>query len=89
MPTWGKILAELQAEQLRTKQLPFDSVRRKYLTALHRHTGRQTILYATKWTQTGSGRSEPAAISITDEDIQGLMEVVYELRGKPLDLILH
>ena len=89
MPTWGKILAELQAEQLRTKQLPYDSVRRKYLTALHQHTGRQTILYATKWTQTGSGRTEPAAISITDEDIQGLMEVVYELRGKPLDLILH
>lgn len=89
MPTWGQILAELQAEQQRTKQVPFDSVRRRYLTALHKHTGRQTILYASKWTQTGSGRTEPASVSITDEDIQGLMEVLYGLKDKSLDLILH
>ncbi|MFH0990081.1 MAG: ATP-dependent Clp protease proteolytic subunit [bacterium] len=28
-------------------------------------------------------------ISITDEDVQGLMEVIYELKGKELDLIVH
>lgn len=89
MPTWGQIIAELQAEQLRTGQLPFDSVRRKYLTALHQHTGRQTILYATKWTQSGMGSPDPSLVSINDEDIQGLMEVVYELKGQALDLILH
>jgi hypothetical protein len=89
MPTWGQILAELQSEKQRTGQIPFDAVRRKYLGALHVHTGRQVIFYATRWTQTGSGRVEPAAISITDEDIQGLMEVVYELKDKSLDLILH
>jgi hypothetical protein len=87
MPTWGQILAELKAVQQRTKQLPFDFVRRKYLAELHQYTGRQTILYATKWTQTG--RTEPASISITDEDIQGLMEVLYELKAKTLDLVLH
>jgi hypothetical protein len=89
MPTWGQILAELQAEQIRTRQLPFDSVRRKYLTGLHQHTGRQRILYATKWTQTGPPSPEPAMVSITDEDIQGLMEVIYELKGQSLDLVLH
>lgn len=87
MPTWGQILVELQAEQQKTNLLPFDSVRRKYLAALHQQTGRQTILYATKWTQTG--RTEPASISITDEDIQGLMEVLYGLKDTSLDLVLH
>lgn len=28
-------------------------------------------------------------ISITDEDVQGLMEVIFELKGKHLDLIVH
>ncbi|TLY27608.1 MAG: serine protease [Ignavibacteria bacterium] len=89
MPTWGEILAELNAVQQSTGQLPYDSVRRKYLKALHQHTRRQTILYATKWTQTGTGTIEPAAVSITDEDIQGFMEVIYGLKEKSLDLILH
>ncbi len=40
MPTWGQILTELQAEQELTKQLPFDSVRRKYLAVLYQRTGR-------------------------------------------------
>lgn len=87
MPTWGQILAELKKVQQETNQLPFDSVRRKYLVDLYAHTGRNTILYATKWTQ--GEVVLPALISITDEDIQGLMEVIYELKGETLDLILH
>jgi len=87
MPTWGQILLELQEEQRKTKQLPFDSVRRRYLVALHEHTKRNTILYASKWTQPGAAK--PELITITDEDVQGLMEVIFELKTPELDLVLH
>lgn len=87
MPTWGQLIKELQEEQLRTKQAPFDAVRRRYLDILYKKTGRNTILYASKWTQPGDAK--PEMVSITDEDVQGLMEVVYELKGKELDLIVH
>lgn len=52
-------------------------------------TGRNTILYATAWTQTGKQIATPEVLSITDEDIQGLMEVIHKLNGESLDLILH
>jgi len=94
MPTWGQILEELkQLHEAREKApgshgvpSPFDQIRRKYLAALAAHTGRNVILYATKWTQ---GGVEPDAISITPEDVQGFMEVVHGLEGDRLDLILH
>jgi hypothetical protein len=60
-------------------------VRRKYLTALHEMTGRDTILYYTDWM--GSGGK--AAVSIVLEDMQGMMEVNKDLHGPGLDLILH
>lgn len=88
MPTWGEILVELQRKSVGNK-VPFDEVRRQYLTNLYSITGRNTILYATAWTQTGKQVGSPETISITDEDIQGLMEVVHGLKGKSLDLILH
>jgi len=87
MPTWGQLLQELQAEQERTKQLPYDTIRRKYIAELYSYTKRNIILYSTKWTQ--PGEVKPEAVSITDEDVQGLMEVVYELQSQELDLILH
>jgi hypothetical protein len=87
MPTWGDLLQELNRVHAETKQVPFDLVRRKYLLELHDFTGRNTILYATKWTQTGGG--DPANVSINEEDVQGLMEVVYQMKDRNLDLILH
>jgi hypothetical protein len=87
MPTWGHILQELQAEQQKTKQLPYDTIRRKYIAELHGYTKRNTILYATKWTQ--GTDVKPEAISLTEEDVQGLMEVIYELKTPELDLVLH
>lgn len=87
MPTWGQILRELQQEQQNTGQAPFDSVRRRYLKILHDYTKRNTILYAAKWTQ--PGEAKPELISITDEDVQGLMEVIFEMKGGELDLIVH
>lgn len=87
MPTWGEILNELREFNQREKKPPFDFVRRKYLRQLSEHTGRDTILYATKWTQ--GGNIAPELLSITDEDIQGFMEVFSDLSGSTLDLIIH
>src|SRR5579859_2458346 len=88
MPTWGGILQELNTTGASLKAPPFDAVRRKYLVLAHEHTGRDTILYATKWTQPAPNTS-PELISIAEEDVQGLMEVVHGLAGPNLDLILH
>ena len=85
MPTWSGILREL-AETASANQRPdFDSVRRKYLHALHLHTERQTILYASGWLQKG----DAASTSINEEDIHALMEVTAGMSGSELDLILH
>ncbi len=86
MPTWSEIAQELDQVFQQTNQPPFDRVRRKYLVELSAHTRRNCILYATNWTQPGI---DPTAISITDDDIQGLMEVIHGLQGGPLDLIIH
>ena len=68
MPTWGEILTELKQEmEERGVKPPFDAVRRKYMAAAYKKTGRNTILYATKWTQAGD--IDPEVISITDEDV--------------------
>lgn len=82
MPTWGEILSEFQ-----TPPNTPDSIRRKYLSRLATHTGRDTILYSTKWTDPAG--VTPDVISITEEDIQGFMEVVHGLRNANLDLIIH
>jgi hypothetical protein len=57
------------------------------LSTAYKKTGRNVILYATKWTQPDN--IPPAFISITEEDIQGLMEVIHGLKGLNLDLIVH
>jgi hypothetical protein len=88
MPTWSEILAELAQSQAQTGMPQFDGVRRKYLVQAYDATKRNTILYASKWTQPDPNVS-PETISIVDEDLQGLMEVVHGLKGPNLDLILH
>lgn len=88
MPTWSGILNELHNTLTPSGQPNFDGVRRKYLASLQAYTGRNTILYASKWTQ-GSAGVDPDAISINDEDLQGLMEVIHGLPDAPLDLIVH
>lgn len=88
MPTWGGILEELNRSRPEGGPSQFDSIRRKYLALAHEHAGRNIILYASKWTQHDPNVS-PDVVSITDEDTQGLMEVVHGLSGPNLDLILH
>jgi ATP-dependent protease ClpP protease subunit len=91
MPTWSEILNELTTTHLRTQIIPYDHVRRQYLTKLNQKTKRNTVLYATRWTQTNPASIfDPEYLNITVRDIQGLMEVLHDLEEtRKLDLILH
>lgn len=88
MPAWGEILGEIRQAQAQGNLSPFDFIRRKYLTQLHQERKRAVILYATKWTQSGSNIS-PDLTSITDEDMQAMMTVMNGVQESELDLILH
>ncbi len=88
MPTWSGILQELKESLTEGGPPDFDGIRRKYLAAAHAHSARDTILYAVKFTQ-HDPTIPPDLVSITDEDIQGIMEVIHGLSGPNLDLILH
>jgi hypothetical protein len=88
VPTWSGILKEL-SDSLQPGLPPrFDEIRRKYLVALYGHTQRNVILYAANFTAPPPNVS-PSLLSIVDEDLQGIMEVVHGLKGPNLDLILH
>ncbi|SRR5216684_1093852 len=95
MPTWGEILVEINQELAawRAQQhafgapSPFDTVRRKYVAALQQKTGRNVILYASKWTQ--GAVPDPSVTSINAEDLHGFMEVIHGLTGDDLDLVIH
>ena len=87
MPTWSEILTELQVESAQGNTSPFDSVRRKYLLKLSEKTQRNVILYASAFTQKGGA---PELLSVTEEDVQGMMEVSHGLdKEKRVDLIVH
>ncbi|MEO0075758.1 MAG: serine protease [candidate division WOR-3 bacterium] len=86
MPTWGKILGEIRSQIQAGDQQAFDTIRNKYLKELSSYTGRDTIIYASRWTQ---GDAPPNLVSITDEDIHAFMEAIAGLKCENLDLIIH
>ena len=88
MATWTYISDEIEQAREYDDQ-PYDSVRLKYLESINQYTKRNTILYATNWTTPIGIPIDPNLISISEEDIQGFMEVVHGLDGDKLDLILH
>lgn len=88
MPTWGEILTEVNSSINDNRPPDLDGIRRKYLLKLQQHTKRNTILYATNWTQS-LPNADPESLSISDEDLQGFMETVHGLKSRELDLILH
>ena len=87
MPIWSEILRELADSSTGGDSPDFDGIRRKYLLNLHRYTGRNVILYASGWIQKPG--TPPYLVSVGDDDISALMEVVWGLQGEDLDLILH
>lgn len=89
MPNWNDVLAEireLRESHSRDSAGALDNVRRRYLTKLHEHTGRNVIAYYSGWlSKPGIAQTE-----INDEDLNGFMMAVHHLdRSKGLDLILH
>lgn len=86
MATWGQILNEIQTDYQQGDFSVFERVRNKYISLLANFTGRDTIIYASKWT---SNDAPPHLVSINDEDIHAFMEVLSGLQGTNLDLILH
>lgn len=100
MPNWGEVLNEinqaranlaaqasaLSAQLMAQANAAQDTVRRKYLDALHQKTQRNVIAYYSGFLS----KPENLALDISDEDKNGFMSAVHQLdRTKGLDLILH
>lgn len=86
MPSWGKILNEVNELLQKGDRNAFDTVRKKYIARLKEKTGRNLIVYASKWT---SGDAQANFVSINDEDVYAFMEAINGLKGDNLDLLLH
>jgi len=80
---------EIEEEILKARNTAQDIVRRKYLKRLSDYTGRDTILYCTAYSTAQANGAPPQSISVTQEDVQGLMTAVHGLHGEKLDLIIH
>jgi len=80
---------EIQDEITKAKGGAQDSIRRKYLTELSTYTGRDTIIISSAFSS-GKVQNLPTfLISITNEDIQGVMSALHGLKNNKLDIILH
>ena len=88
MPTWGEIM-EQRTALLAQGQQADRILLNQFLAGLSAKTDRDTILYATRWTQPLMQGVSPDLLSITEEDLQGMMEVIHGLKRPKLDLILH
>ncbi len=88
MPNWGQVLQEIQQETARASfasNTAINTIRKKYLTLLHKKTGRNVIAYYSGFLSKPALRSD-----INDEDKNGFMMVVHGLdRRSGLDLLLH
>ncbi len=85
MPT----LHEIQQSILGKRGAAQDEVRRQYLRRIARHTKRDTILYATAFTNVKNPDIPALSLSVTLEDMQGFMASLHGMKGNALDLILH
>lgn len=85
MPTWDEILKEAQ-DPNDPNLLAVDPVRRKYLSLLHSHTGRNVISYYSAWLD----RTGVKYLTIEDQDKNAFMRSIQGMdKTKGLDLILH
>jgi len=86
MPNWDSVLKEISTVQATQNESAFDKVRRKYLTKIFKHTGRNAISYYSGFLT----KPRIEGTEINDEDKNGFMLCIHEMdRNKGLDLILH
>lgn len=87
MPNWNDVLSEIAAETQNHGELAIDLVRRKYLSQLSAHTGRNTIAYYSGWLTSNPNNPQ---LYVNDGDKNAFMTVVHGCQfNKGLDLILH
>jgi hypothetical protein len=91
MPNWRQVLDEITSETIvkaQESQGAIDTIRRRYLKALHDYTGRNVIAYYSGFlSKPGIPESE-----ISDEDKNGFMMAIHRFgadRSKGLDVILN
>ena len=66
MPSWSKISEEIKKKGNENPIVnPFDAIRRKYLSIMHRYTGRNVIAYYSGFLQNNDPRDN---VSIEDTD---------------------
>lgn len=85
MPTREKIASEINQQKVAGQ----DAVRKKYLAALHKKTGRDTVVYFSSYNIHRPFQVPQAALAVSQDDIQGFMASLHGLKGENLDLILH
>ncbi len=87
MPNWKEVLDEIQNVLKQQPEInPLDFVRRKYLSSIQKHTGRNTIAYYSGWLQ----KPGFPDTNINDKDKNALMVTIHKMdTTKGLDLILH
>lgn len=86
MPNWNAVLEEVSKAQQQGDQAAFDTVRRKYLSQLHKHTKRNIIAYYSGFMT----KPKIEGVDITDEDKNGFMTCIHKMdRANGLDLFLH
>jgi Serine dehydrogenase proteinase len=90
MATFGDVLKEIQDKNYeRQREGVSDPVRRKYLEALHRLTGRNVVVYYSAFLQR-QGPEHFFSTQINDEDKHGFMATFAGMDfDRGLDLILH
>lgn len=85
MPTLEKIQNEVNA----LKAVGQDTIRHKYVAALQKKTGNDTVIYFSSYNIQRPFPVPAVALSVTQDDIQGFMASLHQLKGEKLDLVLH
>lgn len=75
MPNWKEVLDEIQTEVKKGIKNPLDVIRRKYLLAIHKKTGRNVIAYYSGWLQRGN----VIDVIVNDKDKNAFMVNIHKL----------
>lgn len=80
---------DIQGEITGVKGTAQDIIRRKYLSELSNYTNRDTIIISSAFSSQKIQNLPNFFVSITIEDVQGVMSALHGLNNNKLDIILH
>jgi Serine dehydrogenase proteinase len=87
MSTWSEVLKETLNQKTDAGHIDYDGVRREKLRAVSNHTKRPLIIYAADFLN--EAKADMAAVSIDYSDKQGFSEVIENVGGDSVDVLLH